>query len=204
MTRLGVIGCGALAAAAMGCGTYSMVRPAETMRAGRVEVAAGLAASAIGEVNTILHGAYAVTDDVEVVAQNEIWNTFVEVRYGLLHERDDGLSLAVGAGGGQAVTLVSAIGDEVDADDADGGGAVQASVAVGKRLGPIDLTLGNRTFVQVSGDFLMSSTRLGARGAIGDHFGLMVEGGGTVHAPTGALDLSILIAEASLGFWLGF
>jgi len=53
-----------------------------------------------------------------VVAQNEIWNTFVEVRYGLLHERDDGLSLAVGAGGGQAVTLVSAIGDEVDADDA--------------------------------------------------------------------------------------
>lgn len=199
-----MIGCGVLAAAAMGCGTYSMVRPAETMRAGRVEVAAGLAASAIGEVNTIIHAAYAITDDVEVIAQNEIWNTFVEGRYGLLHERDEGLSLVVGAGGGQAVTLVSALGDELDTDDADGGGAVLASAAVGKRLGPVDLTLGNRTFVQANGVFLMSSTRLGVRAGIGDHFGLMLEGGGTVHAPTGDLDLSILIAETSLGFWLGF
>ena len=198
------IGSAALAAMAAGCGTYSLVRPAETMRQGKVEVAAGLAVSGIGEANTIVHAAYAVTDDVEVLAQNEIWNTFGEVRYGILHERDDGLSLAVGAGGGQAVTLVSAVGDELDADDADSGAAGLVSVAVGKRLGPVDLTLGNRSFVQLGGGFIMSSTRLGGRFAIGEHFGLMLEGGATVHAPADALDLALVIGESSAGFWLGF
>ena len=195
---------GALAVVAAGCGTYSLVRPAETMRAGKVELAAGLAASSIGEANTIVHAAYAITDDVEVDAQNEIWNTFVEVRYGILHERDDGLSLAVGAGGGQAVTLVSAVGDELDEDSADTGAAGLVGVSIGKRLGPVDLTLGNRSFVQLGGGFLMSSTRLAARVAIGAHFGVMLEGGGTVHAPLDSVDLAIGIAEGSAGFWVGF
>lgn len=186
-----------------GCGTYSLVRPAETMPEGRIELAAGVAASQLGEVNTILHAAYAVTDDVEVVAQNEVWNTFVEVRYGLLHERDDGLSLALGAGGGRAITLVSAVGDALDADSADAGVAGLVSAAVGKRLGPVDLTLGNRTFVQ-TGSFFMSSTRLAARLAIGDHLGLMLEGGGTVHAPIASPGLALFIGEGSAGFWLGF
>jgi hypothetical protein len=189
---------------ASGCGTYSLVRPAETMRAGKVELAAGLAVGAIGEVNPIVHGAYAITDDVEINAQTEVWNTFVEGRYGILHERDNGLSLAVGVGGGRAVTLVSLIGDEVDPDDADGGAAGLVSAFVGKRLGPVDLTLGNRTFVQFGGDFFMSSTRLAVRLAIGAHFGLMVEGGGTVHAPIEHADQALFLAEASAGFWFGF
>lgn len=193
-----------LASALGGCGTYSMVRPAETMRQGKVEIAAGLAVSAIGEANTIVHAAYAVNDDIEILAQNEIWNTFLEVRWGLLHERDDEMSLVVGAGGGQAVTLVSAVGDEIDSDSADGAAAGEITVAVGKRLGPVDLTLGNRTFVQLDGDFLMSSTRLGVRLPIGRHFGLMLEGGGTAHAPVDSLDLAIFIAETSAGFWVGF
>ena len=202
MTTRCAVCAGSLALVA-GCGTYSLVRPAETMPEGRVELAAGVATSQLGEVNTILHAAYAVTDDVEVVAQNEVWNTFVEVRYGLLHERDDGLSLALGVGGGRAITLVSAVGDELDADSADGGAAGLISAAVGKRLGPVDLTLGNRTFVQ-TGSFFMSSTRLAARFALGDHFGLMLEGGGTVHAPLENPELSLFIGEGSAGFWLGF
>jgi hypothetical protein len=191
-------------AAAAGCGTYSLVRPADTLPQGKVELSAGLAASALGEVNTIVHAAYGVTDDIEVIAQNEIWNTFVEGRYGFLHERDDCWSLAVGLGGGQAVTLVSAIGDELDEDTADTGGAGLVSVSVGKRLGPVDLTFGNRTFVQFDGGFLMSSTRLAARLPIGRHFGLMLEAGGTAHAPVESLDLALFLAEASTGFWVGF
>lgn len=197
-----VIGIGALVMAA-GCGTYSLVRPAETMRAGKVELAAGVATSQLGEANTILHAAYAITDDVEILAQNEVWNTFVEARYGVLHERDDGLSLAVGVGGGQAITLVSAVGESLDADDADNGAAGLVSVSVGKRLGPVDLTVGNRTFVQV-GSFFMSSTRGQARFALGEHFGLMLEGGGTVHAPLANPDLALFIGEGSVGFWIGF
>lgn len=187
-----------------GCGTYSLVRPADTLRAGKVELAAGLAVGGFGEVNPILHGALGVTDDVEVIAQTEVWNTFVEGRFGILHQRDDGLSLAVGVGGGTAVTMVSLLGDEVDKNHADTGAAGLVSASVGKRWGGLELTLGNRTFVQVTGHFLMSSTRVAVRGALGAHFGLMLEGGGTVHAPTAHPDLSLFIPEASAGFWLGF
>ncbi|MBL8620943.1 MAG: hypothetical protein JNK64_06550 [Myxococcales bacterium] len=186
------------------CGTYSMVRPAETMPAGRVELSAGLAASQLGEANTVLHAAVAVTDDVEVLAQNEVWNSFAEVRYGVLHEKPNGVSLAVGVGGGRAITLVSAVGDALDSDDADGGAAGLASVAIGKRLDRVDLTVGNRTFYQFGGGFFMSSTRASVRLAITDNVGLLLEGGGTVHAPIDAPDLSIFIGEATTGFWIGF
>jgi hypothetical protein len=185
------------------CGTYSLVRPAETMRAGKVELAAGLAASQLGEVNTILHAAVAITDDVEVDAQNEFLNSFAEVRYGILHHARHGLALAVGLGAGRAITLVSAVGDSLDGKSANAGLAGVASVSVGKRWGALDLTLGNRTFVQ-TGDFFMSSTRLAARFAIGAHFGLMFEGGGTVHAPIRSPDLALFIGEGSVGFWTGF
>ena len=188
---------------AAGCGTYSLVRPAETLRAGKVELAAGLAASQLGEANTIIHGAIGVTDDVEVLAQNEVWNSFVEVRYGLLHDRDDGMALAIGVGGGQAITLVSAVGEALDEDTADNGAAGLVSVSVGKRFGAFELTAGNRTFIQV-GSFFMSSTRAAVRAAIGDHFGVMLEGGGTAHAPIAHPDLSLFIGEASAGFWVGF
>jgi hypothetical protein len=193
---IAIVGCSA-------CGTYSLVRPAETMRKGHLELSAGLAASQLGEANPILHAAYAFTDDIEVIAQNEVWNAFVEARYGLLHDAPNGLSLALGVGGGRAITLVSAVGESLDADEADSGAAGLVSASIGKRLGNVDLTLGNRTFVQ-SGRFFMSSTRLAVRLAIGSHFGLMLEGGGTVHAPIESPDLALFIGEGSLGFWVGF
>jgi hypothetical protein len=190
-------------ACGVGCGTYSLVRPAETMPKGRMELAAGLAASSVGEANTILHAAYAITDNVEVLAQNEVWNSFVEARYGLLHEASDGLSLALGVGGGRAITLVSALGDSLDPSNAESGAAGLISASVGKRLGTLDLTIGNRTFVQ-AGSFFMSSTRAAVRVSLGGHFGLMLEGGGTVHAPIESPELSLFIAEASAGFFLGW
>ncbi|MBK9036534.1 MAG: hypothetical protein IPL61_35680 [Myxococcales bacterium] len=190
--------------AATACGTYSMVRPAETMPAGRVELTAGVAASRLGEVNTVLHAAVAITDDVEVLAQNEVWNSFAEVRYGILHTRRHGLALAVGAGAGRAITLVSALGEELDLEDADGGAAGLVSLAVGKQWAHLDLTLGNRTFVQTSGSFFMSSTRAVVRVIITPHVGVLLEGGGTVHAPIDAPDASLFIAEGTLGGWVGF
>lgn len=194
----------ALVLATAGCGTYTLVRPAETLRQGKVELSAGIAASQLGEANTVLHAAYGITDDVEVLAQNEVWNSFVELRYGVLHEREgDDVSLAFGVGGGRAITLVSAVGDALDSDDADAGMAGLVSAAVSKRAGAVEFTLGNRTFLQ-AGDFFMSSTRLAARLAIGEHFGVMLEGGGTVHAPIEHPDLSLFIGEGSAGFWLGF
>ncbi len=186
------------------CGTYSLVRPAETLPGGRVELSAGVAASQLGEANTVLHAAVGINDDIEIMAQNEVWNTFGEVRYGVLHEKPNGISLAVGAGAGRAITLISAVGDALDADEADAGAAGVVEVAVGKRLDRVDLTVGNRTFYQFGGGFVMSSTRAAVRFAIADSFGLMLEGGGTVHAPIDALDVSLFIGEGSAGFWIGF
>jgi len=192
------------AVAAGGCGTYSLMRPAETLPAGRVEVAVGAAASQLGEANTVLHGAVGITDDIEALAQNEVWNSFAEVRYGILHERPNGASLAVGVGGGRAITLVSAVGDALDSDEADGAAAGTVSVSVGKQWDRIAVTIGNRTFIQANGNFFMSSSRAQVRLAATDHFGVLLEGGGTVHAPIDHPDLSLFIGEGTLGLWIGF
>ncbi|MCA9678044.1 MAG: hypothetical protein H6708_25945 [Kofleriaceae bacterium] len=194
-------GC-ALGAVAAGCGTYSAVRPADTLRAGRVELAAGLAASQLGEANTVLHGAIGVTDRVEVLGQNEVWNSFVEGRVGLLHSDQDPLGLALGVGAGYAVTLVSALGEEVQ-DGGDSGAAVTVSASVGKRWGQVELTLAHRTFFMTAG-FFAASTRIGVRAHIGDNFGLLLEGGATIHAPTSSPSLAIGIGEATTGVFVGF
>lgn len=193
-----------LAAATAACGTYSLVRPAETLPKGRVELATGVAASQLGEANTILHAAVGLTDDLEAYIHNEFLNTYGEVRYGVLHNASDDVALAVGLGFGRAITLVSAIGDTLDSDSADGGTAGVASVTVGKRLDAIELSVGNRTLIQTDGGFLMSSTRLQIRATVSPHFGLLGELGGTTHAPTDDFGNSIFITEGALGLWIGF
>lgn len=190
-----------VAAASSACGTYSYVRSADTMPAGRVELTGAIAASQL-EANTVVHGAYAITDRLEVIGQNEIWNSFVGLRFGILHSERDGIGLAIGAGGGQAVTLVSAIGEEVK-DGGDSGAAGVVEVAVGKRFGDVSLTLGHREFYMVPG-FVAASSRLGVRWDLGDHFGLLLEGGATIHAPTSDPSLAIVIGEGTAGFWVGF
>lgn len=185
------------------CGTYSMVRPANTLPQGKVELAAGLAASQIGEVNSIIHGAYGITDDVEVLAQNEVWNSFVEARYGFLHSDDDHpIALAAGAGVGTAVTFLSAVTESDDADTVRGA-AGTVSFAAGHRFGRAELTLGNRTVIFGAG-YLASSTRLGLRVDANDHFGVMIEAGGTAHTATWAEGATVGIGEASAGFFVGF
>jgi hypothetical protein len=184
----------AFAALASGCGTYSMVRSADTLPKHRVELAGGLATSGF-EVNTVAHAAYGITDRVEVLAQNEIWNTFGEVRYGILNSRRDPVGLAVGAGGGAAVTLVSAVSGS-------SGAAATASVAVGRDFGRLTLTLGNREILMVGG-YLASATRLGARLRVAGGFGVLLEGGATVHTKL-VLGTAIVIGEGTAGLYVGF
>lgn len=202
----------AAALAAGGCGTYSMVRPARTLPAGEVELAAGLAASNLGEVNTILHAAVGVAERVEVLAQNEIWNTFGEARYAVLSDAPtrggdgggDGVGLVVGVGGGRAVTVVSAVTEGVDEDEetADGAAAT-VSVAVGKSWDAVSVTLGHRSFFLASG-YLAASTRLGVRLHLGSVAGVFLETGGTVHAVLEAAEVGFVMVEGAAGLWVGF
>lgn len=201
MSRMSIRTSASLALLLAGCGTYSMVRPAQTLPKGEVELAAGLAASQLGEVNTILHGAYGITDRVELLAQNEIWNSFVELRYGILKQPDSDVGLVVGAGGGYAVTVLSAI-SEGDSETVEGS-AGTVSLGVGRRWDNLELTLGNRTVIFGAG-YLASSTRLGLRLYAGRRSGFMLEAGGTAHTATWADGATIGLGEASLGFFVGF
>lgn len=202
----------AAAAAALvagGCGTYSMVRPARTLPAGEVELAAGVAASNLGEVNTILHAAVGVGERVEVLAQNEIWNTFGEARYAVLSDapsqgHGDGVGLVVGVGGGRAVTVVSAVTEGVDEDEETvDGAAATVSVAVGKSWDAVSVTLGHRSFFLASG-YLAASTRLGVRLHLGSVAGVFLETGGTVHAVLEAAEVGFVMVEGAAGLWVGF
>jgi hypothetical protein len=198
-SRLGLVVVAALA----GCGTYSFVRPADTLPEGKVDLAAGLAVSQV-EANTILHAAVGVTDDVEILAQNEVWNSFVEARYGFLHSDENGLGLTVGAGAGYAVTLISALtsssDDEYDSVD---GSAATVSLALGKRWPSASVTLGHRTFWLTAG-YLASSTRLSLRWYIGERAGLLLEAGATAHMVVEDLSGAFVIGEGAFGGFVGF
>lgn len=186
-----------LAVFASACGTYSMVRPARTLAPGTVEVAAGLAVSTL-EANTVGHVAVGVSDRVEVLAQNEIWNTFGELRYQVL--RGGAVDLVLGAGGGYAMTLIAALTSSGDHDTVTGA-AGTASIAAGHSWGRVSLTLGNRSFFLVSG-YVATSTRLGLRVRAVGRLGFLVEAGATVHAPLDAPSLAFAVGEATGGLFV--
>jgi len=196
----------AFAMFAAACGTYSAVRPARTLRPGHVEVAGGLAASTLGEVNSIAHGAVGIADRLEVLAQNEVLNTFGELRFAIINpdlEHHAPFGLVVGAGGGRAVTLLSALDQAGDHDTYDGGvGTV--SLAAGLNGQRVSLTLAHRSFF-FAGGYLAASTRLAVRLRVAGDLGVFLEGGGTVHAVLDNLtDTAFFIGEGAAGLWLGF
>ncbi|MDX2090222.1 MAG: hypothetical protein SFX73_20350 [Kofleriaceae bacterium] len=186
---------------ASGCGTYSFVRPAHTLPAGKVEVALGVAASSV-EANTVAHLAVGLGGGFEVLAQNEVWNTFGELRYQVLKGGD--VDLTVGAGLGYAVTLVSAIDTSTDDEyDSNEGGAGMVSISAGHRWDKVSLTVGHRSMF-LDGGYLAASTRLSFRALLAGSLGILLEGGATLHAPLDTLDAAITMPEGTLGFFVGF
>jgi len=183
------------------CGTYSMIRPADTLPKGKVELAAGLAASSL-EVNTIVHGAFGLTDRVELLGQNEVWNTFGEVRYAVRRRGEGPLAVSIGLGGGYAITLLSAVSGAAQGNRANGA-AGTASVAVGHDWGRVAVTVGNRSFVLAPG-YLATSTRAGIRVRIAGPLGALAELGATYHAKLAVIAAGLAIAEGSLGLFFEF
>jgi hypothetical protein len=185
---------------ASGCGTYSFVRPAHTLPQGKVEGALGVAASSI-EANTVAHLAVGLGGGFELLAQNEVWNTFGELRYQVVQGDVD---LTIGAGAGFAVTLISALDTpNIDKYDRTEGGAGMVSLAVGHTWDQLSLTLGHRSMF-LDGGYLAASTRASFRALLAGPLGLLLEGGATVHTSLDAFDAAITIPEATVGFFLGF
>lgn len=189
----------ALLALVASCGTYSMIRPARTLPPGQVEVAAGVAVSEL-EANSVAHVALGLDDRVEILAQNEVWNSFAELRYQVL--RGGALDLVVGVGGGYATTLLAQLSSTGE-HDTFRGAAGTASLAVGHTWGRLSITLGNRSFF-LSPGYLASSTRVGLRVRAVGPLGFLIEGGATLHAPLGNLTTAFAIAEGTGGLFLAF
>lgn len=161
-----------------GCGTYSMLRSAETLPAGKAEVNAGMAANGFGEVIPVGQIALGLSDRIEVLGHFEVWNVFAEARGAILKNDRDGLALTVGVGGGAGSTALEETADELR--DVKNDAALTGSVAVGKNWSWLDVYLSNRTMWLVP-SFFVNSTRLGVRLKANRHVRLILEGGVTVH-----------------------
>lgn len=115
------------------CGTYSHLRPADNLKAGGVELSAGLAASTVPEVVPVAQAAVGITSWMELEAQYEVYSALGELRFGILSTERNGVALAVGVGGGMA-SVWEDLGDDTFRD-----GAVLGDVVFGKRWTNVEL-----------------------------------------------------------------
>jgi hypothetical protein len=171
------------AVASGGCGTYSLLRPADTLPAGRVDLGAGVAVSSLPQTVAVAHAHVGLADWLEVGAHYEVYSAFGEARLGVLSTSRNGFALAVGGGAGGVRTL-------------GWGPAAMTSVTVGRRFGDLDVYLGNR-FVYAPGRATIDATKLGARLTLRDRIYVGVEGGATWHTV-------LWLAEASAGAGVTF
>jgi hypothetical protein len=186
---LAMLACPALAS---GCGTHSLLRPADTLSAGRLEVTAGTAANTIPEAIPVLQVAYGVTDRVELVGQHEGATAIVEARYQAVARAEHGFSLTVGLGGGAVATRGAEGGSG-------GAAAVGSCVVVGTRAAGIDVYLGNRSFAALGGGSAwLSASRAGVSLPLGHHLRLIAEGGVTLHAGV------VTVGEGTAALAVGF
>jgi hypothetical protein len=176
------------------CGTYSMLRPADTIPRGAFEVNAGLAANGLGEVLPVVQGAIGLADRLELVGQYEIYNGFGELRGQVLDSRQHGVGLTLGVGGGVGFTFAEALGeDEETVND----GAATASLVIGRELGSVDLYLGDRIMWLIP-SYAVNTTKLGVRINAGRYFRVIAEGGATIH------NGGAVLAEGTVAIGLGF
>lgn len=164
------------------CGTYSALRPADNLRRGEVDVAAGLAANQIGEVLPVVRATVGVTDRIEIGAQYEVYSALASARLALLRSDEHGIAVSAGVEGGYVSVL-----DALDGDDYDlgiQGEALGGVLAVGRRWRSLEIYAVTKALAagwgQGSTSFL-GVYRAGLRIALGDHFYLGAEGGGTLH-----------------------
>jgi len=181
--------------ASLSCGTYSVLRSADTLPKGQVELNAGLAANGIGEVVPVGQVAVGVHDRVDVFAQWELWNAFAEARAAVFKSELDGIAVTIGIGGGVASTALEEASDTLQGVENDA--AMVGSVYIGRRFDWLDVYLANRTLWLVP-SFTLNSTKLGVRLNASEHFRFIIEGGATVHH--GAFTL----AEATVAIGTGW
>ena len=176
------------------CGTYSTLRPADTLARHEIELTGGVAANSLGEVNPVGQVALGVVDRIELVGQYELSSALGLLRFGLLTSLRHGLALAVGLGGGTAYVAANDLNQYRP--------AAIGELTLGHRLGRTDFYAGARFFLLFP-DYAVLSTRAGIRLPLGAKLRLILEGGAATHFDAG-WGVAQTLAEGTAGLALSF
>jgi hypothetical protein len=183
----------------MACGTFSSLRPADTLSEKEVEFTGAVAANHIGIVVPALRIDYGVSDRVEIGAQYEVYSYLVNARYGLLKSEEDGIGLALGLAAGEAFFISnfsSSFSDAVWRSSP----VFAPTLTIGRKWDSFELYLGYKAFFGTSGNYEIGSLKLGTRFWVSKGLGLTLEGGTTHHRLTNQSYLSLLEAAAGFAF----
>ncbi len=195
---------GVINIALSGCATYSLMRPASTLRQGKVEAAGGLAFGFIA-VNPVLSARVGAMDRLEVTGQYEVHSALGGLRVGVVQAKPSGFALAVGAEGGvigvplDRLSVKQSSSDDstfsIDAGPYKSFGALGPNITIGfSAENKFDIYLGGKALYapavpedaklwgvfQTNGTYLVVTGKLGARAYIRDQIMIGAETGITV------------------------
>ena len=161
-----------LAFYSIGCGTYSLLRPADLLKPRQVDLQVGSGFSQL-EVVPVDQLAIGVTKWLELNVHYETYSALAGVRFGLLNSKKHKFALSLSAGGGWFNVYNSKY--------IQGGGAY-IGLTLGRRFKWFEPYLGYKGLVMMNiGGWWIHTAKLGVRFNIGKHFLLGLEGGVTTH-----------------------
>ncbi len=163
-----------------GCGTYSVIRPADNLKRGELEISGGITYNNLPELNCVAQINYGLNDWLEIGAQYEVYSTFVWSRFGLLNTDDHGIALAIGVGGGSASII-----KPLDNDDTNhfSDAALLGSLTIGRQFGQFEPYFGYK-FIPVFYEnytYTINVVKLGTRFSFHDNCFAGFEGGVSFH-----------------------
>jgi hypothetical protein len=183
------------------CGAYSILRPADNLKAGQAELAGGVSVNMWPLATFVGQGSVGITNWLELGGQYEVYSAEGWARFGLLRSEAHGVALALSAGGG-AVWNVD-LADEGLHLEEEWEPAILAGVTLGRRFGVIEPYLGWRCYYMPQVAYSLNAIKAGVRlTPVSWSWGswwLGLEGGATIYGT----DFTIAEGAAVTGFTFG-
>lgn len=160
-----------------GCGTFSHLRPADTLKKGQFELAGGLSMNTLPEFVPTIRADYGLFERFEIGAQWELYTILGGFRYGLMPS--DRYRIAVATGFQMGMISLHETSDDTTRKKL----VFVPSLTVGKKLGVWDLYTGLKIFYLPSESFQshLLTWRTGFRFPLYKEIRLNVEGGLSFH-----------------------
>ncbi len=183
----------------IGCGTFSILRPADTLSKNNSEFSFGMAANSVGGVQPMLQWNYGLSNQIELGAQYEVYSYLLGARYGLLSSEKHSFAAACGLSVGQ-INEVTQFGFSANSSGTwINTGAIIPELTIGRRWRSLELYLGYRAFFgfAYNWSYTIGTIKLGTRFPIEPHIFFTLEVGET-HTVTSGLFFQVI--EGTAGF----